>query len=897
MNMKRFLIVLVLMLIVSSSLFATSVVPDSVGGNPKCGGIKIDPPISTVVTLECGAKVTITLSIDGKYLDWSSDVPLAGTVIMKGGPSAFLYNYTTPTSGDVGLRCPLNLGGNIPQISHYEFCMICTPTGKFTVSIKDDHWLGQKTFAWADYKTGSQDEGCPGTYQAKGQVVIDTTAGQSILKYDVSGQVVVTRECSGEYPPMAFVVYDSLFAKINGVWQLLGQMTFNGMTIACGQTWSDNFGYQFNYQIGMTKLKKVDVAYYGEGQSVRFEQEYDLPAPVVENGYIQVYHRWEGQSEETLLGQVCYTDQLPKMFDVDSTVTYDQPGEYSFKNYFRTSDGQSGEAMHSFIIKECPDEKEVELFKVWLLNDQEGVPPSDVPENFRIVATSDIDQLIYSKIAGILAWRDAQGNLRNKLKYINASTINVIEENQPVGWVNSGGLGQIVLLNGEHFVYNSKEFTECDPDDFNVLSVFKKDNQLVINTTLDLYLPVAPNTGDYKLTFNSDGTFTSQYVGENQGDYIHGQTRSTADWYNRWGGSGNLVVKALPCWENDKDHRPTRPVVFDFTAPEGMLFVINSKNRYTRMIRFAVGVPGFDSEGHVNIIPNYPEWYTDWVFELIDIFNQQKDQIPIPSGDACDAVQDIKSDSLVFISGSPCNSEQNWTNAVDGDLEGWDGTATVKPKGDQTEDAWAIFEFADQGTYQFDYVIIQTDNGTADDKVKNRQAEYVDVLVSQTDTSASSFVLAKNIWVKNPEMTWYNLGQMFQAKYIKLVIVDPKFGRGGWRQIVEFGVSTKDKTGAVPVSEELMLTEVLPDQFKLNQNYPNPFNAETTIEYALPQESLVRLAVYDLMGRQVATLANGQQQPGMHRVVWDATGMPSGQYICELIAGEFKSVKRLILLK
>ncbi len=93
------------------------------------------------------------------------------------------------------------------------------------------------------------------------------------------------------------------------------------------------------------------------------------------------------------------------------------------------------------------------------------------------------------------------------------------------------------------------------------------------------------------------------------------------------------------------------------------------------------------------------------------------------------------------------------------------------------------------------------------------------------------------------------------------------------------------------------VTQALPAEFQLNQNYPNPFNAETTIEYALPQESLVRLAVYDLMGRQVATLANGQQQPGMHRVVWDATGMPSGQYICELIAGEFKSVKRLILLK
>jgi hypothetical protein len=68
----------------------------------------------------------------------------------------------------------------------------------------------------------------------------------------------------------------------------------------------------------------------------------------------------------------------------------------------------------------------------------------------------------------------------------------------------------------------------------------------------------------------------------------------------------------------------------------------------------------------------------------------------------------------------------------------------------------------------------------------------------------------------------------------------------------------------------------------LSQNYPNPFNPETTIDFRLSAESSVILKVYDLLGREVATLVNGKRSLGHYSVNWDATTFPSGVYFCRL---------------
>ncbi len=94
------------------------------------------------------------------------------------------------------------------------------------------------------------------------------------------------------------------------------------------------------------------------------------------------------------------------------------------------------------------------------------------------------------------------------------------------------------------------------------------------------------------------------------------------------------------------------------------------------------------------------------------------------------------------------------------------------------------------------------------------------------------------------------------------------------------------------------LEDVLPDALELQQNYPNPFNPVTTINYQVPRLSRVRLEVFDLMGRKVATLVNSeQQQPGRYVVRFDASQLASGTYIYRLTAGSTSLIKKLTLIK
>jgi flagellar hook assembly protein FlgD len=93
-----------------------------------------------------------------------------------------------------------------------------------------------------------------------------------------------------------------------------------------------------------------------------------------------------------------------------------------------------------------------------------------------------------------------------------------------------------------------------------------------------------------------------------------------------------------------------------------------------------------------------------------------------------------------------------------------------------------------------------------------------------------------------------------------------------------------------------------PATFALGNNYPNPFNAQTTINYQLPELSWARLTIYDLLGRQVRTLAEGVQAAGYHQVQWDGLdegGVPmaSGVYVYRLEAGSFRATQRMLLVK
>lgn len=91
---------------------------------------------------------------------------------------------------------------------------------------------------------------------------------------------------------------------------------------------------------------------------------------------------------------------------------------------------------------------------------------------------------------------------------------------------------------------------------------------------------------------------------------------------------------------------------------------------------------------------------------------------------------------------------------------------------------------------------------------------------------------------------------------------------------------------------------IVPTEITLAQNYPNPFNPSTMISYSLPHSADVRLAVYDVLGREVATLVDGYQSGGEHKVPFTATGLASGTYLYKLfVDGRSTITKKMLFLK
>jgi uncharacterized protein (TIGR02145 family) len=101
---------------------------------------------------------------------------------------------------------------------------------------------------------------------------------------------------------------------------------------------------------------------------------------------------------------------------------------------------------------------------------------------------------------------------------------------------------------------------------------------------------------------------------------------------------------------------------------------------------------------------------------------------------------------------------------------------------------------------------------------------------------------------------------------------------------IAVGVDDKDKSE-------------LPKEFFLLQNYPNPFNPQTKISFSVPKESYITLKVYDLLGREVATLVQDTKQQGEYSVTWNADNVPSGVYFYKLLAGDFVETKKMVLMK
>ena len=135
-----------------------------------------------------------------------------------------------------------------------------------------------------------------------------------------------------------------------------------------------------------------------------------------------------------------------------------------------------------------------------------------------------------------------------------------------------------------------------------------------------------------------------------------------------------------------------------------------------------------------------------------------------------------------------------------------------------------------------------------------------------------------------------HFGSFVSADENHIIVSSPYTNRDSQSNSGSFHFFSDMTVSIDPVEDRVM-------SYGLNQNYPNPFNPTTTIRYQLPESNHVRLDVYDILGRQVATLLNDQVEAGAHTVSFDASSLASGIYFYTLKSGGNVFTKKLTLIK
>jgi hypothetical protein len=251
-----------------------------------------------------------------------------------------------------------------------------------------------------------------------------------------------------------------------------------------------------------------------------------------------------------------------------------------------------------------------------------------------------------------------------------------------------------------------------------------------------------------------------------------------------------------------------------------------------------------------------------------------------------------------FAGGTPCFSGSiNWTPVVV-DLSGYSGSLQIR------------FHFgSDQATAIEGWYVDNVDivfRGGVDPPI-NLEAELTGDIVTLTWNSPGSAGMVASLLSYNV----YRQGEMIDSLIYNLTCQDDLSGMplGVYEYYVtavyDQGESGPSDTvevdyGGTPVAEQE--DPLIPDEFVLGQNYPNPFNPITTIRYGLPEPAIVRITIYNILGREVATLVNRGMPAGYHNALWDSKSsagfdVSSGLYFYRIEAGGFVDVKKMVLLR
>ena len=164
-------------------------------------------------------------------------------------------------------------------------------------------------------------------------------------------------------------------------------------------------------------------------------------------------------------------------------------------------------------------------------------------------------------------------------------------------------------------------------------------------------------------------------------------------------------------------------------------------------------------------------------------------------------------------------------------------------------------------------------------------AADVHEIICQSDTSGVYFLIkghtsGSTVYVRTHD-------EYAGTSLVKIIVKD--YGVGELSDTTSFYI-TVYPSNAIEIA-------TVPLQFSLAQNYPNPFNPMTTIRFSLDNSGSTRLIIYDILGRKVTELVNQHLQTGNYTIRFDASNLPSGQYIYQLISGRKVLTKKMMLLK
>ena len=190
-----------------------------------------------------------------------------------------------------------------------------------------------------------------------------------------------------------------------------------------------------------------------------------------------------------------------------------------------------------------------------------------------------------------------------------------------------------------------------------------------------------------------------------------------------------------------------------------------------------------------------------------------------------------------------------------------------------------------------------------DESVPSKLDSVVFTWSEANDVDGDTITYALNVKIAEIDTNFTTQDTIVTVNFLSFGLLDGQYSVS-WAIVASDGqLATEPDNGEgtfalnIATAVEELPTAGIPKEFALAQNYPNPFNPSTTIRFALPKRSSVKLKIYDLLGREVVTLVDEDLQPGEYQVEFDASSLASGVYIYRLEAEGFVQAKKLMLLK